>query len=283
MKTRMRQFLNAVLLLLFAATVTFAQGQVKEQEYSLVWSDEFNDDGPPNPENWRFEKGFVRNQELQWYQESNAVCKDGCLVIEARKERKLNPGYRADSNDWKRARQYAEYTSASLNTRGLHSWKYCRFEVKARIKAEKGLWPAIWFLGVNGEWPSGGEIDLMEYYQGNILANVAWGTRRRWVAKWDDSKTPVKSFNDPQWDQKFHVWRMDWDEETIKLYVDDRLLNSIDLTKTINPTDRGPKNPFQQPHYMLLNLAIGGTNGGDPSGTKFPSKYEIDYVRVYQK
>ena len=88
------------------------------------------------------------------------------------------------------------------------------------------------------------------------------------------------TFNDPQWDQRFHIWRMDWDESSIKLYVDDLLLNETDLSKTINPDG---KNPFHQPHYLLLNLALGGTNGGELGDTKLPSRYLIDYVRVYQK
>ena len=75
---------------------------------------------------------------------------------------------------------------------------------------------------------------------------------------------------------------MDWDVESIKLYVDDMLLNTIDLKKTFNKDKEG-KNPFQQPHYIILNLAIGGTAGGDPSNTKFPAKFEIDYVRIYKQ
>jgi beta-glucanase (GH16 family) len=93
----------------------------------------------------------------------------------------------------------------------------------------------------------------------------------------------VKSFNDPKWDEKFHIWRMDWDEKAIKLYLDNELLNTIDLTKTLNPKGQKIRNPFHQKHYLLLNLAIGGNAGGDPSKTEFPSKYEIDYVRVYQQ
>ncbi|MHC4678909.1 MAG: glycoside hydrolase family 16 protein [Planctomycetota bacterium] len=249
----------------------------------MVWADEFEVAGKPNPKNWTFERGFVRNNELQWYQPQNATCKNGKLIIEGRRERKPNPNYRNDSRNWKEKRQYIEYTSSCLITKGLHSWKYGRFEVKARIKTQNGLWPAIWFLGIDGEWPSNGEIDLMEYYGGKILANACWGTRERWKAKWDDSKKPVKSFGDPKWDEKFHIWRMDWDSKSIKLYLDDILLNTIDLTKTVNPTDRGPRNPFHQPHYLLLNLAIGGNAGGDPSKTPFPTRYEIDYVRILQR
>ncbi|MFC1765282.1 family 16 glycosylhydrolase [Planctomycetota bacterium] len=252
-------------------------------EYRLVWADEFEEDGKPNPEKWASEDGFVRNQELQWYQPENAICEGGQLIIEGRKERKSNPNYRKGSASWKENREQIEYTSSCLITKELSHWQYGRFEVKARVKTRQGLWPAIWFLGVEGEWPSNGEIDLMEYYGGDILANACWGTKQRWKAKWDNSKTPVKSFGDPKWDEKFHVWRMDWDSKSIKLYLDDTLLNTIDVTKTINPTDRGPRNPFRQPHYLLINLAIGGNAGGDPSKTEFPTRYEIDYVRVYQK
>jgi beta-glucanase (GH16 family) len=267
------------------STLAFTQtgGGNLPEGYERVWAEEFDQDGRPNPENWTFEQGFVRNRELQWYQPENAFVEHGKLIIEARREQKPNPNHNPQTEDWRQNRKTIEYTSACLKTMGLHSWQYGRFEVRARIKAEAGLWPAIWFLGVDGEWPSSGEIDLMEYYRGDILANACWGTEERWVAKWDTGKIPVASFGDPDWDEKFHVWRMDWDETSIRLYVDDQLLNTIDLAETINPTDRGPKNPFHQPHYLLLNLAIGGDNGGDPSGTDFPSRYEIDYVRVYQK
>jgi beta-glucanase (GH16 family) len=122
----------------------------------------------------------------------------------------------------------------------------------------------------------------MEYYDGQLLANVAWLGRRRWQARWDESKRPLADFGDPDWSQKFHVWRMDWDAQQIKLYVDDKLLNSTDLAETVNG-DREAANPFHERHYMLLNLAVGGTRGGDPSPTEFPARFEVDYVRVYQK
>ncbi|MBI1336605.1 MAG: family 16 glycosylhydrolase [Phycisphaera sp.] len=276
------------MLLLFAFVLMLAGPVVLAQEptgpgYRLVWSDEFDADGKPNPENWTSERGFVRNHELQWYQPDNAFCDNGMLVIEGRRERKANPEYSPDKTDW-RNREFAQYTSSCLTTRGLHSWQYGRFEVKARIQTRDGLWPAIWFLGVEGPWPDNGEIDLMEYYKGRIHANAAWGTQAQHRPKWDSYSTPVESFNDPEWENKFHVWRMDWDENEIKLYLDDELLNTIDVEKAKNPsTDRGPAYPFRQAHYLLVNLAIGGAAGGDPSKTPFPTRYEIDYVRVYQK
>lgn len=270
--------------LLISTAISCTSTNTTSDAYQLVWADEFETDGKPNPKNWTYDEGFARNRELQWYQPENAYCTDGKLVIEGRRELKPNPWYKEESSDWRTQRQNIEYTSACLTTKDLHSWQYGLFEIKARIKTQDGLWPAIWFIGVEGEWPSNGEIDLMEYYQGNILANACWGTERRWTAKWDSVKTPVDSFGDPHWDENFHVWRMDWNNERILLYVDDILLNTIDLDETINPnTEWGPKNPFQQPHFLLLNLAIGGDSGGDPSQTPFPTKYEIEYVRIYQK
>ena len=127
---------------------------------------------------------------------------------------------------------------------------------------------------------------MMEYYRGMVLANAAWADRGRWRAKWDDSRTPLAELGGDAWADEFHVWRMDWDEDQIVLSVDGRVLNDVDLSETINagadPDDEGA-NPFHAPHYMILNLAIGGTNGGDPDDTDFPAKFEVDYVRVYQK
>jgi beta-glucanase (GH16 family) len=250
-------------------------------EYKLVWSDEFNKNGSPDSNNWTYENGFVRNRELQWYQPENAHCENGLLIIEGRREKKKNPNYNSESSDWKRNREYADYTSASITTRHLHDWMYGRFEMRGRIDTRDGLWPAFWTLGSQGSWPACGEIDIMEYYKGTLLANAAWASGKQWTPIWDDSRKPISDFNDPDWSAKFHLWRMDWDPNSIKLYVDDMLLNTVDLNQTFNKDSEG-KNPFRQPHYIILNLAIGGTAGGDPSKTEFPAKFEVDYVRIYQ-
>jgi len=249
----------------------------------LVWHDEFNVAGKPDSTNWNYENGFVRNKELQWYQSANASCKNGVLVIEGRKEQIKNPKYIAGSMDWRTNREFASYTSASIRTKGLQQWLYGRFEIRARIDSTTGSWPAIWTLGINGPWPSNGEVDMMEFYRitnvPTILANTAWGTDRPYVAKWNSAKKPLANFlsNDPDWIRKFHIWRMDWDKDSIKLYIDNALLTITPLSGTINADG---KNPFQQPHYLLLNLAL-GANGGEPVNA--PVRYEVDYVRVYQK
>lgn len=279
--------------LLLALTLTFstltntqAANPTRYKGWKLVWSDEFNQDGKPDPTNWKFEHGFTRNEEFQWYQEENAFCEKGCLIIEGRKEQIKNPRFDATSKDWRRNREYAEYSASSLNSAGLREFQYGRFEIRARIDTSMGLWPAIWTLGVKGRWPANGEIDLMESYpvdgKHHILANVACAAGPSYRAKWDSQRIPLSHFleKDPQWPSKFHLWRMDWDSTSIKLYLDGELLNETLLSDALNPDGTSP---FQQPHYVLLNLAIGGQNGGDPSHTTFPTRYQIDFVRVYQK
>lgn len=250
--------------------------------YKLVWADEFDKDGRPDSLNWRYEKGFVRNHEAQWYQEENAYCKKGLLIIEARKEHKANPGYKAGSNDWRKKQEFIEYTSASINTSHLQSWQYGRFVMRGRIDISKGLWPAWWTLGIKGHWPANGEVDIMEYYRNMLLANIAC-LDTNGKAEWYSNRYKVDSLGGKQWASAFHIWRMDWDENGISLFVDDVLLNNVALSKLTNK-DQSGVNPFKQPHYMLLNLAMAGDNGGDiTSETPFPNKFEVDYVRVYQR
>ncbi|MEY2868233.1 MAG: hypothetical protein RIR01_657 [Bacteroidota bacterium] len=251
-------------------------------DYDLVWNDEFNVDGEPNNNNWNYETGFVRNQEDQWYQKENAYCKNGFLVIEAKTEKKVNPNFISKNHrDWTKKRDSIHITSACLITKNKHSWQYGRFEIRAKIPVGNGMWPAFWTLGVNGHWPANGEIDIMEYYTGKILANTAWKSMKSDVT-WDSQTVMLNYFKDELWADKFHVWRMDWDAHSIKLYVDDELLNETDLNETVHSENQEVL-PFQQPHYILINLAVGGNNGGDFTEACFPSKYLIDYVRVYQK
>lgn len=249
--------------------------------YKLVWSDEFEKDGIPDVKNWTYEKGFVRNEELQCYQPENAFCKNGFLVIEARKEQKPNPLFEEGTTNWRKKSKNIEYTSACLITKGLQSFQYGRFEMRGRIDISAGLWPAFWTLGEKGNWPANGEIDIMEYYRGKLLANIAsLGADKK--PKWFSYTKSTEELGGKKWAAKFHVWRMDWDSETISLYVDDLLLNKTPIAQLKNEDVTGI-NPFMQKHYLLFDLAMGGINGGDLNNTKFPNRMKVDYVRVYQK
>lgn len=268
--------------------------------YELFWNDEFNGEGSPDAKNWNFENGFVRNNELQWYQGNNAVCGGGVLTISGKKERVKNPNYQAGSSDWKKNREYAEYTSTSMTTAGKMSYTFGRLDVRAKIPTATGSWPAIWMLGTVGDWPFDGEIDVLEYYLKNgvphIHANFCWGGGSRWESKWNSYSEPYTNFTskNPNWANEFHVWTYEWDKTMSRFYIDGVLFREVWTNSMWNGGGHGYtdpqtgkwetdwRDPFHWPHYILLNLAI-GSNGGTPDESAFPLKYEIDYVRIYQK
>ncbi len=270
-----------VLCLFAYASNNILTAQIISTNYTLVWSDEFNKDGLLDSTKWRYENGFVRNNEAQWYQKENAICYAGNLVITGKKEHKLNPNYIEGSTNWKTKRASIDYTSSSVVMQKIHAFQYGKLEVRAKIDAQKGLWPAIWTVGVSGEWPSNGEVDIMEYYDNRILANYAYSDTARYQPIWDGASKTIDSLGGANWAEQFHVWTLEWNENNMYILLDGVLLNTIDLNTTINRSDG--KNPFRQPHYLLLNLAMGGNSGGSLVNTQLPSKYYIDYVRLYQK
>lgn len=286
-----RSALAACLVALPSVVCAQSSESMTQTGWRLVWSDEFNTDGPLDTTIWNYESGFTRNHEAQWYQPENAYCRDGKLIIEGRKEAKgrKNPWFDGSSDDWRKNREYIGYTSSSVTTRKKMDFRYGRLEVKAKIPVAGGAWPAIWLHGDGMEWPSCGEVDVMEYYRidgkPHILANACWGNDKRYDAVWNSARIPFSHFTDrdPQWAEKFHIWRMDWDDKSIRLYLDDELLNEIPLTTTVNGSLGQGTNPFRKPLYLLLNLALGGDNGGPVDDSSLPMKYEIDYARVYQK
>lgn len=304
----MKKTLFPLLLLLVTPILAHAQRSSRPQAYEgmkLVWHDEFDQPGRPDSTRWQFEHGFVRNQELQWYQAQNARVVGGVLQIVGRHERVPNNRYKPGSRDWTRNREFAEYTSSCLESRERFSFRYGRLEVCARIPTAPGAWPAIWTLGNQAGWPACGEVDLMEYYRVPeadvnihhqaqakrtvpvLLANACWqGANGR--DAWNTGRWPFTRWTeaDADWAQRFHVWRMDWTPESIKLYLDDELLNDIPTSQAA-PTRPDGFNPFNNDRpgfgqYILLNLAIGGC-GGEVDDTAFPMVYEVDYVRVYQQ
>jgi beta-glucanase (GH16 family) len=265
---------------LFIFLAAFSAIGAETNDWKLVWHDEFDANGPPNPANWNFERGFVRNHEAQWYQPENAFCTNGLLVIEARREHKPNPNFVTNSTDWRTSRAWIDYTSASITSRKLQEFKYGKFEMRARIDTRPGSWPAFWTLGATPRigWPAGGEVDIMEFYTGNVLANFGFSLDHK--TKWLANKKPVREVGGEAWSKSFHIWTMEWDAQKIDLLLDGKLMNHLDLAEA-DKADRG--NPFHRPVYLILNQAIGGDCGGDPAQTKFPVRFEVDWVHVYQR
>jgi beta-glucanase (GH16 family) len=247
--------------------------------WRLVWHDEFRGARCPDPAKWSFEHGFVRNAELQWYQPSNASCDHGVLDIRAQREEspRPNPNYEPGSSDWRTSRRSAEYTSASLISK--RSFIYGRFEMRGRIDTRSGSWPAFWTLGAGDAWPRSGEVDVFEYYRGNVLANVCRPRLTR--CGWSSKTQSVDRLGGKKWSSSFHLWAMQWNARRIDLFLDGKLVNRFPVARAV---DRGEPNPYvNKPLVLLLSQAIGGANGGDPSGTRFPVRFEVDYVRVYRR
>ena len=263
-----------VLLLLVAATVLFGCHRQTAPKWQLVWSDEFNYSGLPDPAKWGYDVGGGGwgNQELQYYTEQrkeNARVENGSLVIEARREK------------W----EGREYTSCRLISKGKGDWTYGRFEVRAKLPAGRGTWPAIWMLpsvDKYGTWPNGGEIDIMEQVGFDpqvVHASVHTKSYHHSIGTQKTSKIDV-----PTAPTAFNVYAVEWTPEEIRGYVNQQQFFSFKNERLINPAADYRQWPFDQPFHLILNIAVGGTWGGAQGidETIWPQRMEVDYVRVYE-
>ncbi len=254
-------------------------------EWELAWADEFDYSGEPDGSKWACEEGFLRNRELQLYtpaDSGNVRVEDGTLIIEARKERCRTPAYDPEeSEDWRSSREYTEYTSASITTRGKAHWRYGRIEVRAKLPTGRGMWPAIWMLGADASevgWPACGEIDIMENV--GFDPDIIYATVH--TEKYNHVQGTQKGsrIRMPEPHRDFHVYAVEWDAEKIEFFLDD--WNYFTFK---NEGAGGDSWPFDEEHYLILNIAIGGAWGGAKGVDDgvFPQKFHVDYVRVYRK
>jgi beta-glucanase (GH16 family) len=252
--SKMKKLLSLLLLLT-------ACSQSKEPTWNLVWSDEFNYSGLPDTSNWGNELGFVRNNELQYYTSrriENSVVQNGNLMIIGRKE----------------PFDTANFTSASITTDGKHSWTYGKIDARMKLPKGQGMWPAFWMLGQNIHqvgWPKCGEIDIMEHINNE---DILYGTLH-----WHNEQHVSSGSKIPCNFTKYHNYTVEWDKDSIKWFLDGTKYHSVVVKDSINSTSE-----FHKPHYIILNLAIGGSWPGNPDATtSFPDTVLVDYVRVYQK
>ena len=271
-------------LAMAVGTVAFAaEAAPADGEWRLAWADEF-DGREVNPSSWTFEEGWVRNNELQYYtvgRKENARIEDGKLVITARKEAWPNRFYSPDAptNDFKRGRAEASYTSASLHSRDKLDFQYGWLEVSAKIPQGLGTWPAIWMCGVGMRWPKCGEIDVMEavgHRPDRVFATTHWADPETGEHV-QEAGVKICTPSDG-----FHVYAVEWDENRIDYFYDGEKYHSQGISGL---TDKDGFNPFRRPYFIRLNLAFGGGWGGrmGVDDTVLPVRYEIDYVRLYKR
>jgi len=255
--------------------------------YELVWSDEFNYSGKPDPTKWTYDYGFLANQEKQYYVDSlkNARVEDGRLIIEAHKEKVDNKDYKnPEIKGWAKYKteiDSAQYSSARIKTEGLAAWQYGRFEISAKLPKGKGMWPAIWMLSENRKaigWPESGEIDIMEHvgYDNDTIHGTIHTKAYNHLKGTQKGKTIfIENPNDT-----FHVFALEWTPEKIDFILDGVVYNHIE-----NEHKTTAEWPFDKDFYLILNVAVGGMWGGRQGidDSIFPQRMEVDYVRVFQK
>lgn len=268
----LNMFRNLLLITLTACffnACSVKKTKTSAKSYTLAWSDEFNYNGLPDSTKWGYDVGGDGwgNNELQYYTRadtSNAVVRDGRLFIIARKE----------------AIGGKMFSSARLVTRDKAEWVYGKIEISAKLPAGRGLWPAAWMLGTNikeAGWPACGEIDIMEhvgYNRDSIFGTVhtaAYNHIKR------TQKGATAKIKDPY--QRFHTYSIEWTPEKIDFMLDHKVYYSVSNEKKTRA-----EWPFDDPFYLLLNIAVGGNLGGMKGVDEriFPAVMEVDYVRVYK-
>jgi len=241
----------------------------------LAWSDEFDEDGLPDPSNWQFETGYVRNEEEQYYTDARL---ENCRVFNG----KLHLTARNDTFNGH------PVTSASIETRGIQYFEYGFIQVRAKMPhLGLGTWPAIWMMGQNYDevgWPHAGEVDIMEWT--GKAPNVILGSTFLPNPLGEDELTfrtfPYVLASSAIATEAFHDYAIEWDEHKIRYYMDG--VNYVTYYKhDLNDYSWAP---LTQPHFLKLNLAMGGVipplgGGGPIDYTGFPYTFEIDYARHY--
>lgn len=242
------------------------------QSYKMVWSDEFNGKGKPDPTKWGYEDGYIRNDELQYYtrNKENARQKDGNLEIVVRKAKKPIKGDKYGTP------ATFDYSSGSIITLGKADFKYGKIEGRFKMPNGKGLWACFWTLGTSIKeigWPKCGEIDIFEHINSEKLI---YGT-----AHWADAanKHVSKGGKTAELDvTQWHTYSIEWTPNAIKWLVDGVQFHELNILDGNNSTQE-----FHMPHYILINLPIGGSWPGSPDATtKLPATMYCDYVRVYE-
>ncbi|MGW7611803.1 discoidin domain-containing protein [Streptomyces sp. NPDC054766] len=250
----------------------------------LVWSDDFDGaaGGKPDSSKWRADPGTGSNGELEYYTDHRNAALDGAghLVMEARKEVTAGSSCPPDPLSGSTT---CQYTSARMNSGATFQFTYGRVEARIKVPKGNGLWPAFWMMGADfltgRPWPYNGEVDIMEVLGKDV--KTAYSTVHAPAYNGGGGiGAPYTLPGNADFSDDFHTWAADWNSRGITYSLDGRTVFSLDKDQV--EQTRGPW-IFDHPHYMILNLAVGGDwPGPTDAGTPFPSKMLVDYVRVYQ-
>jgi beta-glucanase (GH16 family) len=273
----------------FTALFLVLAGQLFAQRQSpytkLIWSDEFDGTGLPDSKKWTYEVGYVRNGELQYFTNArveNTFQEDGYLHIKAIKD---DPLY--DGNGNLLNTKADRITSASIMTKGKASWLYGRIEVRVKVPGpNKGSWPAIWMMPVAdtwGGWPNSGEIDIMEHV-GYSPEQTHFTSHCFHYREGGQGGLFSTAYDTPGVYDDFHVFALEWDEEGLFWYLDDKERPVHEFYNESSGSKEDWKVwPFQRNFYLILGLSYGGGWGGrNGVDYQLPMEYLVDYVRVYK-
>ncbi|WP_406466359.1 discoidin domain-containing protein [Streptomyces sp. NBC_00111] len=250
----------------------------------LVWSDEFDGAAGSRPDSskWRADPGTGPNNELENYTDHRNAALDGAghLVMEARKEVTAGSSCPRDPLSGSTT---CQYTSARMNTGATFQFTYGRVEARIKVPKGNGLWPAFWMMGgdflTGRPWPYNGEIDIMEILGKDV--KTAHSTVHAPAYNGGGGiGAPYTLPGNADFSDDFHTWVADWNSKGITYSLDGRTVLTLDKEQV--EQTRGPW-IFDHPHYLILNLAVGGDwPGPTDAGTPFPAKMLVDHVRVYQ-
>jgi len=250
----------------------------------LVWSDEFDGaaGGKPNPAKWKADPGTGPNNELEYYTDHRNAALDGSghLVMEVRKEATAGSSCPRDPLSGSTT---CQYTSARMNTGAAFQFTYGRVEARIKVPKGNGLWPAFWMMGADfltgRPWPYNGEVDIMEVLGKDVKTSYSTIHAPAYNGG-GGIGAPYTLPGNADFSDDFHTWAADWNSKGITYSLDGRTVFSVDKDQV--EQTRGPW-IFDHPHYMILNLAVGGDwPGPTDASTPFPSKMLVDYVRVFQ-
>ena len=264
---------------LVAGVVHAAVPETLPGGWNFAWGDEFNG-SKLNTEKWKMELGVIRNQDaVQTYTKDCVKVRGGKLLLISKAKETRNSNYEPNNKNWTHQIKTMPYASGSVTTRDVKHFE-CpgRLEIRAKVPRAKGVWPALWTMHVNQYgWPANGEIDILEHISqepDTCYSIFRWG-----VNGGNQEHKVIRTTQLPDYSKDFHTYVLEWDEEVMRILIDDKEVGRVRIAEANYPDGN---NPLRTPCYLIMNTAIDGWAEA-PEASQYPVQFEIDYVRYYTK